>query len=282
MQSDFKTARQTIRYDISLKRIDLLSDLSIVHIITTKCDNKVIKHLAKLYMTNLSNMCSNINVNYSRINLVNTDDDYIKQFIIDLNNDPSVNGIIFDFPFIVNNKSDIFKRYIKPSKDIGFYSEKTLIRYHDNSNVVPPYLFITNTLQNLYTDKSSFNSYTIIESSNSSSCTGLIPYQNYNHCKYTLVTNLHDYVNDYDSNVVISLMTNISMIKEYKITRKRYSPNLVIDFGYTVTGKLGSLDRGYFTKDVPYYTWGEDLLDLYMYGLINNLINKYRKDNLYD
>jgi hypothetical protein len=278
MKTQFEITKETLKYVLSLNRGDISGDLELVHIITTDCsDNRVTKKLAKLYISSLSSICKNLNIIYSKINLtgVDVDDECIKATIMEVNADPSVHGIIYDFPFITSGKPDIFRKYITSSKDIGFYCEKTFLRYCNNPSVVSPYVYILDKFQSIYFDKLTFISYTIIQNSTNGSHKGLVPYQNNNYCKYTLLTNLHNYVNDFNSDVVISLMTGISSVKAHKPTGKCYSPKFILDFGYTSSGKIGSLDRRHFAKDIPYYTWDTHMIDMYVYGVLNNMINKH-------
>lgn len=255
--------------------------LTLIHIITiNKEDFKPMVNLMQYFDAQLKYDCEQFDIEYIQYDLHDENKDIIRNIIKRENTSPIINGIIYNYPFINNTDIELFENVINPNKDIGFVMGITSILFAGNYSIMEPHVKILKYVMDFNMYNNDMMSYSIITNNTSTSHRGFIPYNNFDYNKFTFINDLQNYTKTFNSDIVVSLLTDNTRLKTYNIFKRKYSPLIVLDFGWSNEVGLRkkhtkiSLDYRFFTSDTPVYNWLNSLTLLYTYALINNILFK--------
>lgn len=278
MLSDHNIFINAILQSLKSKRELIKGNIKVVHIVTPEyiAPPAHMQILFNIFDDMLNKVCSQLNIQVERINSTTYNLGALRDEICTENSSADVDAVIYDYPFNDSTRVKLLKKFFESTKDIGFCSEQTMLHYYANSVIRSPFTQIVDWLRDTHMSNPDNISYAIITNNFCNSHRGIIPFHNRNFAKYTLLADIHPYKSNLNDDIVISLMTSRDHLVQHIPHERKYSPKVMIDFGYTLLGDIGSIDSECFKDGTPIYTWENGLTELYVYAILSNLLSTHR------
>lgn len=271
--------------DINNKLKEFDRKLSIAQIIPMLENTNILGNLVKLrYNKTLMRICDKLNINLYTECITSSPYDLYrdsKAAVVELNTRHSINGIMYDCPFVNDKFGGSISSMICQWKDIECITPSNIGTYITKQQFesIPP---LITSMEMMIDNYSTLHANRIgivknIEPSNYTFIPGYNPNTYY-------VTSLEEptFVDDMTSmDIIVSYKYNTSkrideniIIKEDKVY-----PKLVLDYGWTPKEYLPSIEKDLFLGGpTKYFSLYDGLIELYIYNSIDNMI---RMRNMY-